>query len=203
MERVGAVTVIFPDDGTAARVLASRWGEPLLVVGHDDLARRIWTDPDAWMRLVLEQHDGEARATFSPCVPAAEYIGRDGRFAFERHPILGATPELLAMKWGPRFALDAGGETGRLDCPAVEVSESGATCSIGFAGDKAVRFTVTIDHRLDPDGGPNVFAALKDRLGELRKQWGDERGNTWIFDRGYTVTQVPGTPAITVERVAR
>ncbi len=203
MERLQAITVVFPDDGTAERVFESRWGKPLLMVGTDDLARRIWTDADAHLRLVLEQNDGAARASFSPCIPAAGYIGWNGRFGFETQPILGATPELLAWKYGARFALEDGGQTGRLDCPGVEVSERGASCEIAFERGKAVRLRVTIDHMFDPDGGPHLFDALKSRLGEARQQSGDQRGNSWTFDRGYTVTQVAGTAAITVERVAK
>jgi len=203
MERLLALTVIFPDDGTAEKIFESRWGKPLHMAGTDDVSRRIWTEPDAQLRLVLEQHESEARATFSPCIPAAGYIGTSGRFAFETQPILGSTPELLARTYGARFALGAGGKTGRLDCPGVEVSERGAGCTIAFERGKAARLTVTIDHMFDPDGGPHLFDALKSRLGGVRQQAGDEHGNTWTFDRGYTVTQVAGTAAITVERVAR
>jgi len=203
LERLLAVTLVFPDDGTAQRVLESRWGKPLHMAGTDDVTRRIWTDPDAQVRLVLEQHEEEVRATFSRCIPAKRYIGYNGRFAFETQPILGATPELLASKYGARFALEASGRTGRLDCPGVEVSERDAACEIEFERGQAARLTVTIDHMFDPDGGPHLFDALKSRLGEVRQQAGDEHGNTWTFDRGYTVTQVAGTAAIRVARVAR
>jgi len=198
-----SVVIAFPDDGTAQRVFESRWGKPLLMAGTDDLSRRIWTDADAQLRLVLEQHDGEARAMFSPCIPAAEYVGYNGRFAFETSPALGATADQLARRYGLRFSLLHGGASGTLDCPGVEVSERGASCDILFERGKAVRLTVTIDHMFDPDGGPHLFDALKSRLGEVRQQSGDEHGNTWTFDHGYTVTQVAGTAAITVERVAK
>jgi hypothetical protein len=197
------IVIAFPDDGTAQRVFESRWGKPLLMAGTDDLSRRIWTDADAQLRLVLEQHDGQARAMFSPCIPAAGYIGYNGRFAFETSPVLGATADQLAQKYGLRFSLLHGGESGSLECPGVEVSERGASCDIVFERGKAVRLTVTIDHMFDPDGGPHLFNALKSRLGEVRQQSGDEHGNTWTFDHGYTVTQVAGTAAITVERVAK
>jgi hypothetical protein len=197
-------TVSFPDDGTAERVLASRWGEPVSVVGADGVSSHIWTNRDARIRVVLQQSEDGARATFSPYLPADSYIRRDGRFAFETHPVLGATPEVLAARYGSRFALDAGGETGRLECPGVEVSQpGGATCAIRFADGKAIGLTVTIDHALDSDGGPNLFAALKSALGEIHKQSGDEHGNTWIFDHGVSVMQFAGTASITVERVAR
>lgn len=199
-----SATVSFPDDGTAERVFASRWGEPVSVVGADHVSRHIWTNREERIRLVLQHSDDGARATFSRYLPVDSYIGRDGRFAFETYPVLGATPETLAARYGSRFALDAGGETGRLECPGVEVSQQGgATCAIRFAGGKAIRLTVTIDHVFDSDGGPNLFAALKGTLGEIRKQSGDERGNTWIFDHGVTLMQFAGTASITVERVAR
>jgi hypothetical protein len=200
---IASVVIRFPDDGTAQRIFESHWGKPLLMVGTDDLSRRIWTDADAQLRLVVEQHDGVARATFSPCIPAADYIGYSGRFAFETAPILGATAEQLARRYGARFTHEAGDSTGALDCPGVEVSERGASCVITFERGKAARLAVTIDHMFDPDGGPHLFDALKSRLGEVRQQAGDEHGNTWTFDHGYTVTQVAGTAAITVERVAR
>lgn len=202
LQRLLAVTVVFPDDGTVQRVLESRWGEPLLMVGADDLSRRIWTAPDGRLRLVLEQHDGQAHATFSPCIPAAGYIAPSGRFAFESSPVLGATPRQLAREYGARFALD-GEDIGHLDCPGVEVSQAPARCTIGFAGGRARRLSVTIDHQLDPDGGPRLFDALKSRLGEVRQHSSDEMGNLWRFDGGYTVLQVVGTGAITVERLAR
>ncbi len=201
--RTSAVVVYFPDDGTAERVFTSRWGEPLLVAGTDDTARRIWSNPDQQLKLVLEQHDGQASATFAQSIPAAELIGANHLFAFESYPLLGATPEVLAEKYGARFALDADGTTGKLECPGVEVSEHAADCVVSFANGKAVRIAVTIDHMFDPDGGPHLFAALRSALGDVRQQAGDEQGNAWIFGHGYTVTQVAGTAAITVERTSR
>ncbi|HEU5057553.1 MAG TPA: hypothetical protein VFU21_13560 [Kofleriaceae bacterium] len=195
------VTVAFPDDGTAARVLASRWGDPLLAVGADDLARRIWVDAGERVRLVLESHDGEARATFGPYVPAAVYVTDSGRFAFETQPILGATRERLAHAYGPRFSM--AGEVGKVECPPVELSAKAPICSIDFARGKAAILTVTIDHTFDPQAGPVVFAALRDALGPVRRQASSDLENTWTFDRGITVTQRVGEPVITVMRVAR
>lgn len=198
-----AEVVFFPDDGTAERVLTSRWGEPLLVVGTDDTARRIWSNPEQDLKVVLEQHDGEARATFARSIPAADLIGDSGLFAFETFPILGATGKRLAARYGSAYQYDSSRGTARLDCPGVEVSEAAAKCEIEFRQEKAVRIAMVIDHMLDPDGGPHLFDALKSRLGPVRQQSGDEHGNTWTFDGGYRITQVAGTAAITVERTAR
>src|SRR6188508_616757 len=77
-EHTSALVVPFPDDGTAERVLTSRWGKPLVMVGTDDLARRIWSNPDQQLKVVLEQHDGEARATFARSIPAADLIAENG-----------------------------------------------------------------------------------------------------------------------------
>lgn len=203
LDRMEAIELSFPDDGTAARVFESRWGRPLLMVGADDLARRIWTDPQARLRLVLEQHDGSARAMFSPFIPAADYIGRDGLFAFESSPILGSAGSQLVVKYGAAYHDDALHDAVHIECPGIEVSEHPADCAVEFSRGKAARLTVRIDHGLDPDGGPRLFDALKSRLGAVRQQAGDEHGNTWTFDRGITVTQVAGTAAITVERLAR
>ena len=193
------VEVTFPDDGSAARILASRWGDPLIATGVDGLERRIWIRKGT--RVILEQLHRDARATYTSALPASDYIGPGGRFAFEREPVLGATPQILERSLTD-FVLDAD-ESGRFRCPGIEVSEGNAHGAIEFAGGKAVKLTVMIDHRFDVDAGPRVFAALRDRLGEVRKQWGDEHGNTWVFDRGYTVTQEAGQPWIRVERVAR
>lgn len=197
-ERAG-VEVMFPDDGSAARILASRWGDPLIVAGVDGLERRIWIRKGR--RVILEQFHHDARATYTSALPASDYIGPGGRFAFEREPVLGATPDMLERSLTD-FVLDAD-ESGRFRCPGIDVSEGDAQGAIEFAAGKAVKLAVVIDHRLDVDAGPRVFAALRERLGEVRRQSGDEHGNTWVFDRGYTVTQVAGQPWIRVERVAR
>lgn len=202
-EHTSAVVVPFPDDGTAERVLTSRWGEPLLMVGTDDQARRIWSNPDQQLKVVLEQHDGEARATFARSIPAADLVAENGRFGFETFPILGATGKRLAASYGSAYKYDSYHGTAQIDCPGVEVSEAAAKCEIEFRQEKAVRITMVVDHMFDRDGGPHLFAVLRSRLGEPRTQSSEESGNTWIFDRGYTVTQVAGTPAITVQRVAR
>lgn len=193
------VEVTFPDDGSAARVLASRWGDPLIVAGVDGLERRIWIRKET--RVVLEQFHHDARATYTVAIPATDYIAASGLFAFEREPVLGATPEALERSL-TGFVLDAD-DSGRFRWPGIEVSEGDAQGTIEFAGGKAVKLAVVIDHRFDVDAGPRVFAALRERLGEVRRQSGDEHGNTWVFDRGYTVTQVAGQPWIRVERVAR
>ena len=201
--RTNEMVVSFPDDGTAARVFASRWGEPRLAVGNDDLTRRIWTNPADRLRLVLESHDGEARVRFSPYAPAADYVAGNRRFAFETHPILGATPDQLVGSYGNVLHLDPGGSTGQIDCPGVELSAHAATCALSFAGGRVVKVTVTIDHALDPQAGPQVFAALRDALGTVREQASDDTENRWTFDHGYTMTQRVGQPVITVVRVAR
>ena len=198
------IAIVFPDDGTAARVLASRWGEPLLVVGTDDLARRIWGNAESRVRVVLESHDGEATATFSQYVPASDYIdSRTGRFAFESYPVLGATADLLAANYGAAFTLDPGGSTGRIACPGIEISHHGADCTVSFAGGRAVALTVTVSHVFDPTGGPKLFAHMRERLGAVRDQASDDFENRWTFDGGYTVTQRVGEPTITIVRVAR
>jgi hypothetical protein len=202
-KRLRAITLTFPDDGTAARVLASRWGESELVLGTDGLARRIWVDGAAGLRLVLTQGEGIAHATFGPFVPAAELVGDNGRFAFENHPILGATPRALAMDYGARFTPVGQLETGRIECPAAELSGTDLDCVVTFERGKASKITVTVDHRFAADAGPAVFAALKGALGTVREQASDDIENRWTFDRGYTVTQRVGEPVITVVRVAR
>lgn len=198
------IAIEFPDDGTAGRVLASRWGDPFLVTGTDDLTRRIWGNAESGVRLVLESHDGQATATLTPYVPARDYIdSRTGRFTFESYPVLDATAEVLAARYGSAFTLDPGGSTGEIDCPGIEASEHGADCVVSFAGGKAVKLTVTVGHPFDPTGGPHVFAQLRERLGPVQQQASDDYENRWTFDRGYTVTQRVGEPTITIVRVAR
>jgi hypothetical protein len=197
------MVVGFPDDGTAARVLASRWGEPQRTIGADNLARSIWTNRELHLRVVLESHDGNAQATFSPYMPVSDYVAQNGGFAFEHHPILGASPELLAMKYAGDFNPDPGESTGQIACPGVELSEHPATCTVSFVAGKAVLLTVTVDHSLAPQAGPEVFAALRDALGPVRDQVSDDYENRWTFDGGYTVTQRVGEPTITIVRVAR
>jgi hypothetical protein len=136
-------------------------------------------------------------------MPAAEYVAKSLRFAFEHHPVLGSTPEALAMNYADEFKLDPGESTGEFACPGIELSAHPAACTVSFAAGKAVMLTVTIDHSLAPQAGPEVFAALRDALGAVRDQVSDDYENRWTFDRGYTVTQRVGEPVITVVRVAR
>lgn len=205
-ERLRAVYLTFPDDGTAGRIFASRWGEPLelpVVSDHGDFMEQIWFDPDRRIKLSLGRNEHVWHALITPYIPAREYIDANGRFAFESYPILGATPGTLASKYGPRFELGPGGETGTIECPGIETSDRFSECSVSFAGGRAVQVSVTIVHGLDLDAGPAVFAALRNALGEVRDQASDDHENRWTFDRGYTVTQRVGEPVITVVRVAR
>lgn len=197
------VTVVFPDDGTAERVLASRWGDPLRVVGDDDLARRIWGNAEARLRLVLESHDGEAHATFTPYVPAAEYVTDSGRFAFETQPILGATRDHLATVYGTALKMYPGGGSAEIDCPRAELSARPSFCMIWFAEGKAVKVVVAIDHSFDPQAGPQLYAALREALGPVREQTSDDTHNRWTFSDGFSLMQRVGLPVIVIERVAR
>ncbi len=197
------ITVAFPDDGTAERVLTSRWGDPLRVVGADDVARRIWGNAEQRLRLVLESHDGEARATFSPYVPAADYVTDSGRFAFETQPILGATPDHLAGVYGTALKMAPGEGSAEIDCPRVELSARAPFCMIWFTGGKAVKVVVAIDHSFDPEAGPQLFAALREALGPVREQTSGDSQNRWTFSDGFSVMQLVGLQVIVIERVAR
>jgi hypothetical protein len=203
--RIDAVVVSFPDDGSAERIFTSRWGEPLVVLGSDHQRRRIWLDPDARLRLVLEEEEGQARASIVPYTPVRDLITPAGRFEFESFPVLGASAELLAAKYGSAFSLDPSGSMGFLSCPGIEASGigPGVWCVVVLENSKVVALIVNVSYALDADIGPQIFSTLRSRLGAVRTQTSDDLMNTWTFDRGVTVTQEVGSHVLSIERRAR
>jgi hypothetical protein len=203
-----AVVVSFPDDGTAERIFTDRWGDPLVVGDLDHVTRKIWLDPGARLRLVLEQEDGAAHVTLNPYIPAQDLATGSGRFAFESYPLLGATPEVLAAKYGAAFWVHhtSEGDMHKLSLPGIE---SGPLDSRGVSVDllvdhgKVTSVWVVVSHELDADGGPKIFASLRTHLGRAVDQSSTEHTNTWRFANGITIEQEVGHWRIALGRSTR
>jgi hypothetical protein len=202
------VNLEFPDDGTAERIFTNRWGDPLAVVGADQVTRKIWLDPGAHLRLVLEQTGKAARVSLAPYLPARDLINERGQFAFESYPLLGATSETLEANYGDSFV--AGKIEGEmmywLRFPGIEtghLEHGGVSALLTLERNRVVAFIVTITHPFDADGGPNVFSALRTHLGPVVDQSSTESMNTWKFANSVVINQVVGSTSISVERSAR
>lgn len=197
---IDELTVSFPDDGTAGRVFAARWGEPRVMVGDDQQVRLAWFDRPGRLRLVLEQGEGSARATFHSFVAARDYVDASGRFAFETTPVLGATPAELAARYGRLYSEQP---SPNIECPGTETSMLGATCYVTFAGGKAVELAFMTEHGLDREGGPDLFDGLREALGPVRRHWSEGDVNHWRFDHGITVIQRAGEHGLWMRKSAR
>lgn len=203
-----AVVVSFPDDGTAERIFTNRWGDPLVVIGQDQVKRKIWLDPGARLRLVLEQEDGAAHVTLNPYIPAQDLVTENGQFAFESYPLLGATPEVLAAKYGAAFWLHrtSDGDMHKLSVPGIEsgpLHVRGVSVDLFIDHGKVASVWVVVSHELDADGGPNVFASLSRNLGRAVHQSSTEHRNTWRFANGIIIEQEVGHWRIALERRTR
>jgi hypothetical protein len=200
---LSAVRFSFPDDGSAVSILGDRWGEGRIVLGDDGLARHLWFDPAQWLRVVVDARNSEAEVTFSSYVPVDKLIRDDGRFFFETRPIFGQTVPGVAKQYGVLDHLrdrPDGDDKVRIGCPFVELSREATTCTVLFEQGVASEIYVVIDHGLDSDAGPGIFATLRDRLGEVKSQTSDEYANTWTFARGFVITQYASSRQIEIRR---
>ena len=179
-DRLGAITVRFPDDGSALRSFTAQWGAPSPAAKHgSDLA--LWHDDKQKLqaRLLSNSYDAYASVTLRPYQELTDFIAPGARlFGFEESDILSlGSDDIQALRTSsdyedqiilhqPHFA--------GIDAPVAVV----------LAVRDARVASATIDLDLDVETSTKLYQLIEAKLGRPSEKGGDEWGQFYTFKKG-------------------
>lgn len=153
--------------------LEKMWGKPVEATKAGGGVKRYWTNAAEGLRMYAESHGGGgSRVVFEQTVSFDDFVGaEEGRFGFERLPLLGADVEEVKKAYAKELIGVPQKKEDRLSIPlpAPEFTEYPVFLSLKIDKGKVAEWQFSVSYSLDESARDKMLAALEAKFGKGKK----------------------------------